>query len=488
MVRRNSLKTGLTMAIVTLLLGACGGGGGGGGGDSTTSTPSATTIASRGTITGFGSVFVNGVEFHTNSASISVDDNPGVESDLQLGMVVTVSGTLNDDSTATATTVVFDDELQGPVSNLVLNADATTKTFTVFGITVVVDRVTTVLDDTPAGFNFDTLANDDVVEVSGFYDGSAVLNATYIEKQSDLLLGSSEVEFKGTVANAGTNSFTVDGLTVTYDPSGVSTDLTDLPSGVTDGIFVEVKGILISANTIQATRIQQEDNSFDDTVDKISVEGIITDFVDDSNFRVAGVPVSASAATFTPTSLTLANGLKVEAEGPMSGGVLQAIKVESRAGEDIKIEATVAGVSSQTNSITLDLINGTVNVLVDSRTLMVDDTSASASMTLLDLRTGDFLMIRGMLDDNGNVLASQVQRDVQDDVIMQGPVESFVDNVSITILGVTLFTSGAQFEDVNDSPIASSADFYNQLTTGALVKMKDAQPGDGTADEVEFEN
>ena len=51
------------------------------------------TITSTGTITGFGSVFVNGIEFETGSSSFDVDDNPSSsEDDLAIGMVVTVVG------------------------------------------------------------------------------------------------------------------------------------------------------------------------------------------------------------------------------------------------------------------------------------------------------------------------------------------------------------------------------------------------------------
>ena len=52
---------------------------------------------SSGTITGFGSIYVNGVKFDTSSSTISIDDSPGIEDDLAIGMRVTVNGTLNAD-------------------------------------------------------------------------------------------------------------------------------------------------------------------------------------------------------------------------------------------------------------------------------------------------------------------------------------------------------------------------------------------------------
>ena len=61
---------------------------------------------SVGTITGFGSIFVNGVEFKTTSSTIRVNGASSSESRLRVGQVVTVTGTVNSDGkTGTATTV-----------------------------------------------------------------------------------------------------------------------------------------------------------------------------------------------------------------------------------------------------------------------------------------------------------------------------------------------------------------------------------------------
>ena len=76
-----------------------------------------TLITSQlGTINGFGSIFVNGVEFETDEADILVDGQRVGEDALGLGMVVLVDGTVNEDGvTGTANSVVFDDEVEGPI-------------------------------------------------------------------------------------------------------------------------------------------------------------------------------------------------------------------------------------------------------------------------------------------------------------------------------------------------------------------------------------
>ncbi|MES9814432.1 MAG: DUF5666 domain-containing protein [Candidatus Thiodiazotropha sp.] len=221
----------------------------------------------------------------------------------------------------------------------------------------------------------------------------------------------------------------------------------------------------------------------------MSLEGIITDYIDDGNFMISGIVVDASSALFTPPSLTLGNGIKVEAEGPIVNATLQALKIGARGGDnDIEIDAHVGSVSNLDNSITLNLSNGSVTVFVDSRTRMEDKTKAVESLSLSNLGSGDFLEVRGLLDSGNRVILTELRRDNTDDLVLQGPVEDFVANSSVTILRVTLFTSATtQFEDINDSTISADS-FYNSLTVGSLVKIKDEEPGDGTADEVEFED
>ncbi|MEW8646980.1 MAG: DUF5666 domain-containing protein [Candidatus Thiodiazotropha endolucinida] len=474
-----SSKIFCTMLAVCLILSACGGGGGG------SASEDGTIITARGVITGFGSIYVNGVRYHTNSARFTVDDNPGTESDLKLGMVVTVTATLNDDNTGNASSIVFDNELQGPVANLVTDADGLIKTFTVLGVTVIADRVGTSFHDT----TFDTLVEGDLLEVSGFYDGSLVLNATFIERKESFTPGVSEVELKGTVSNNTSESFLINGVTVNYDPSGIRTDLSRLTGAISGGDLVEVKGSLDENGEIQATRIGHEDDGLDDSISKVSLEGIITGYIDDSNFMISGIAVDASSALFIPSGLTLGNGIKVEAEGPIVNATLQALKIGARGGgNDVEIDAHVSSLSNLDNSITLNLSNGSVTVFVDNRTRMEDKTKAVESLSVSDLGSGDFLEVRGLLDSSNRVILTELRRDNTDDLVLQGPVEDFVTNSSVTILGVTLFTSATtQFEDINDSTISADT-FYNSLTVGSLVKIKDEEPGDGTADEVEFED
>ena len=127
-------KVFFAFTLLSIVITGCGGGGGGG---SVAGGGIGGTGITNGTVTGFGSVFVNGVEFETSGSSFDVDDDPAaVEGDLDIGMVVTVVGVVNSDGvTGTATSIKYDDEVEGPIAaNPVEDADMLTKTFVVLGI------------------------------------------------------------------------------------------------------------------------------------------------------------------------------------------------------------------------------------------------------------------------------------------------------------------------------------------------------------------
>jgi hypothetical protein len=498
------------VALLMGLLVACGGGGGGGStpapaptggtdntggttggtdntGGTTGGTDGGTDLGisgsgapiALGTIDAFGSIFVNGVEFDTTNAEIIVDGQVSTEDDLNVGMVVTVQGSINEDRvTGSADVVIFDNELKGPIENIVVDASGEFATITVLGIDVIVERVATVFENT----TFDTLAVGDLVEISGFPEGVADLRATFLEKKADFVEGESEIEIKGTVANVTDSTFELKGYTVSYTDADLS-EVTD--STITNDMFVEVRGTL-SGTEIIATKVETEDrieDKFEDD-DEFKVQGTIRNYVSDAEFEVNGVTVDATNAVFKPSSLTLADGLTVEIEGTWSNSILVATEIEGRRGE-IEVEGPVGALSADDNTITISLVNGDIMLTVDNRTMYDDDTDAVARMGFADLAIGDFLEIEAY-DDGTQLLATRVDRDDLDDEKLQGPVESFNAELNITVLGVTYSTEGAEFSGRNGEDV-DAATFYADLLIGDYVKIKDKELADGIADEVEIE-
>ena len=478
-------------SVIVLLAAGCGSGGGGGGGLFAGGGIGGTGITS-GTITGFGSVFVNGIEFETGSSRFDVDDdNTASQDDLDIGMVVTVVGTVNGDGVSgNAVSIVYDDEVEGPIANNpVEDADMTTKTFIVFDKPVIVDKDATVFSAT----DYASLSRNDIVEISGFFDGGGTLVATWIEKQGELLLGSSEVEIKGTVSGfTDLDSFTLGGVTVMFDGA---TDLSDIPGGViANGQYVEVKGVLNTATAIFARRIELEEEGFEDSEDAVSIEGLVADFNGLGDFKVNGQRVDASAADFSPQSLaaSLGNGDKVEVEGRVTGGVLRAAEVQQRGGS-IKIGAQVTAVNVPGATLSLEVVMGepAITVLIDTRTQMEGDELDVEAFSLADIKVGDELIIEGFVAAGGAVVATQLQRKVLDAYELQGPVDAAGGNDlsgSVTILGVTIVTDdNTGFEAANEDDLSGTV-FYNQVVAGDLVEFHDDAPVNGVADEVGFED
>ena len=83
-------------ASATLAIAACGGGGssGGIGGTGGGGGGIGGTGVAYGTITAFGSVWVNGVRFDTSAATFKLDDSNVRQDDLRVGMVVRVDGSI----------------------------------------------------------------------------------------------------------------------------------------------------------------------------------------------------------------------------------------------------------------------------------------------------------------------------------------------------------------------------------------------------------
>ncbi|MFQ5470923.1 MAG: DUF5666 domain-containing protein [Gammaproteobacteria bacterium] len=491
---RTSVMFKLVLFVSTIaLVVSCGGG-------SSTNTAGigGTGITATGTVTGFGSVYVNGVEFFTtDDTSFDVDDNSNAgERDLRLGMVVTVTGTVSSDGkTGTAATIVYDDDIQGPVVGISSAANASSRTFTVFGTAVSVQKNVTSFEN----ISFDTLAEDDIVEISGYVDSNDVLNATHVNMVA-AVNGGNEVEVKGTILSASAYSFVmqVSGTQLTVNYTG-STDLRKVPGGMLSiGMFVEVKGNWqsSSSSTIAATRVDVESKGLSDNLENASVEGIVTQYQSDSDFKVRGKTIDAAGAIRNPANLVIENGVKVEVQGPVINGVLTATRIEARGGR-IQIAATVASVNVTDSVITMNVVSGQAGIPVhlNIKTRLEDEKTHSASFGLASIVDGDYLEIEGYLNDQGEVVANTIQRESAGGVEIRAPVTS-VDSIAGTVelLGVVFATNQATRYKINGNGSSDRSSFFAELVTRSAlatdvyiaIEDGDNSAPDGFADELKF--
>jgi hypothetical protein len=480
----------LSLVCSAALVAACGGTSGAGpnvAGIDRTGAPSA--AFAFGSISGFGSVIVNGVRYDTSGATFTIDDSPGAEDDLEVGDVVLVQGTLDSGgATGTATSVVFDDNVEGPIE--AGSIDVVSGTLVVLGQTVRTNADTS-YDDSIPGASLAGLMDGDVVEVSGFVDSNGDILATRIE----LKVGATEFEITGIVEGhlPGAMTFMINGLVVDYS-SAMS--IRNFPGGdIDDGDLVEAKGgtTLGPADELVATEVEFKGTQIAGSAnDHVEIEGLITRFNDATDFDVSGFPVTSNGQTTYEggDATDLGLNVKVEVEGDLNAaGVLVADEVDIRRDSVVEIEGFVDSVGAGTVTVL------GITIRVDGLTRIEDKRDDMQPFGLGNIVAGDFIAVRGSEDPNapGEVLAARLERDdgTVDETIIQGIVDSVVGS-SITILGVTIDTSGVPDADFRDEAEASigAAGFFGRPPDDELVKVQGTEVADMAmdADEVEFES
>ena len=465
-------------AAMALLVAACGGGGGG---DTSAgpvppasqppSTPGATkTVIVTGAIGGFGSVIVNGVRYDTSGADVRIEDRAGTVAELRVGQVVRIEAQVDDKGGATAKLIEQHRLLQGAVQSV----NAAAGTITVAGQVVKIDDETS-FDDAIKQGSVAGIAVGDRIEVHGFSGSDGQARATRIEKAD---AGDLEIEAEGLVSALDTvaRRFRVGTLNVDYSTAALDGFGTE---GIRAGDVVEVKGReMLPDGTLKASRVHKEDGRIPgQSGTESEVEGLVTRFVSAADFDVAGPKVTTtSATTFTGgTAADLKLDVKVEAEGKLdASGTLVAAKIAFKRSSSVRLTASVEAV---------DTVAGTVKALgltivVDATTRKEDKESHDQFFALGDLRSGDWIDVRGYPDPagSGKIIATRLEReDRQDTTELRGLAESLAAP-RFKIAGVNIETIPAttKFEDGEQD--IDSATFFARAS-GLVVDVRGAWNG-----------
>ena len=405
----------IVSVVLSVLLASCGGGSSTAAiDDGSPNTPPPTQGISGngiaiGPISNFGSVIVNGVRYETNSATFTVNDEPGSQSDLAVGQVVTVTGTIDSSGdTGTASTVNFDDVVKGPVESI----DTVSNQLVVLGQLVLVSPETS-FDDGFSPASLDGISVGQIVEVSGQFDASNNIVATRIEPKP----AGTQFEVHGIVASLDTTNtvFNLNNLVVDYG----SATLDNFPgSQISVGDFVEAKGMSLgTAGELLATKVELEGLVPDSADgDRFEVQGFITRFVSATDFDVAGIPVTTnSSTTYLDGAVTdLGLNVKVEVEGNVNAsGVIVASRIEIRRAKAVRATANVDSVNATANTL---VVLG-ITVSVDALTRIEDKSSADVDpLTLSSINAGDYVDVRGgeFPAGSGTILATILEREDAD--------------------------------------------------------------------------
>jgi len=343
--RSNKLKIFTTILCSIFLVFSCNGGGGGGG-KVAGGGIGGSGVISAGRITAFGSVEVNGTMFDTSNAEIIINGvEIGVGDDfipdnLELGMVVTVEGRIEDDESFVADRVVYSANVIGPVEDI-SDIDATTKEIVVLGQTVIVNVITLF-----EGTDFNAITEDDVVAVSGYFDDNEIIRATFLEKTGDIL-SILEFEVTGFVENLDPDlkTFMINGLSIDY-----SLISNNLPEGIpADDQFVEVQGELDDGGGIIATSITLADELDGEDGDEVEIMGFVTEVISENDiikFKLGNQEVHVDSDPDVVVYVDggpsdIRPGQLLEAEGSLEDGILVAVEIEFWEPNQIEVEGIV---------------------------------------------------------------------------------------------------------------------------------------------------
>lgn len=369
-----------------------------GGGSSSGSETSTGSRSVYGVISGFGSVFVNGVEYETDRALIRIEGANASERDLQVGMVVGLQGRLNTDGvTGVAEVIEFADELEGVVLENSVATDGTGP-MNIMGQTVRVSR-DTVFESDVDGVNLPSeVIPGNVVEVSGHGDGRGQIFASRLEVKRGSWQAGDTIELKGIVQDLDSSgsTFRIGDLLIDFSAAQ------EVPGELANGLYVEVESDSApedngSGYQLTATRVERAHRYVvtGEPGGEVEIAGIVTDISSlPDSFELNGQTIRIQSGSSSEDEIewdAIRLDARVEVEGVYGpDGRLVAREVESEDDADTEFVGFVEAIDSGAGTI---IVSSQV-IQITSRTRMIDSrANAEHYFDLSDLAVGDFVEV-----------------------------------------------------------------------------------------------
>lgn len=298
-------------------------GGCGGGGSVSALLPGTggTGVFAQGTISGFGSVIVNGVKFDDSAAEVRIDGAAASTLDLRLGMVADVQGQRGvDRSLGIASRLEVWSIARGPVSQVQAGQ------FVAAGMTIETNSATVYEGVSSAA----VLGAGQTVVVWGLYAGAD---------------GRHWVATRLAVLPNPTATLVSTGLVTVVSGQRLLNGMQlqgPLAAGLAGGQLVRVEGVLANGNlTVSASRVI--DLPGDGTQQEAEIEGVVTRVASATRFMLGNIEVDGSAVSVSTTA-PIAVGLRIEVRGTLQGHLLRASSLEVKTEQELEgaqIEGTI---------------------------------------------------------------------------------------------------------------------------------------------------
>lgn len=433
----------IAAACAALALTACGGGGG------TTATATAPSLlgtsAVSGTVTGFGSVIVDGVRIDDSSvaATVETEDDSVRRAEIKIGQHVEVEH----DGNHVASAIRITSELEGMVTAV----DTAAGSISVLGQTALINTdpaagPVTVFE-TPYQSVADVKVND-AVEIHGLLKldaaGKSTLQATRVEKKNS----ANANRVKGTVSalSATAKTFKIGDLLVSYANANITPTSRTLADGAEVLVWIPLNATSTGA-AINATKVKIRDRKGQSQEKEAKLGGAVSKLdASAKTFAVDGVKVDASQATIDQSGKSFADikeGSYVRAKGAyLVDGTLQAKTISLRAleresGKEVELHGSILNFQS--------------NADFTLRGLAVDAGAARISCASTTLANDLQVEVAGRLTTTGKVVAAEVKCESAQDgqsVVEREGVASKVDATTRTlVLAKDLKSVNVQWSD-----------------------------------------
>lgn len=457
----------LSTLTFTIILAGCGGNSSSSNNPSVNSpvvpvVPTVSKVIKTGTITGFGSIYIDGKRYITDNAAVTTNGNTGRSiTDLSVGMRVSLLvNESNDGSDSEATQVSYERDIEGQVVSI----DRNNNLINVAGTAIAYNNLTHFI-----GVSESSLRVGERIEASGIVNQQGQYIASYIEIDNDESNDGQEYTI-GFISNLDVNNqtFELNSLTVNFAEA-----IGDTPSA---GALVKVAGQVVNG-VFTASYIDiegQEDYRQweDDALNRLEIHGIITALSpDNTTLSINGVVYNiAENVVLEGTSSLIVNDL-VEIYVNTDTNTITKIELENEQYRlDGKVKGTISEIDSNAKTIT---VNGVLYAIVASSRFEDDN---DQFIRFEQLSVNDKVEVVFVIDSQGQRLIQRLERESDDEFQeeweLEGPIQNVDDQLQRFSLNGVEIQVNNQMRLFVDDTLVMITPFFAALTASSNLEVE----------------
>ncbi len=418
--------------------------------------PPATKTIVEGPISSDGTVEINGVTYNTSNATFTKNGQAGEISDLREGQIVQLEGTTSSSQAKTSnkssnnidvSNIIYNANLIGAIESIDLDRSE----IVVFGHTI------SFSSDAASSFVNTSLLNQfslgDIVEISGTKVTTNHIEASYIEKQTDV----EAMTILGHVDQLDTDAqtFYISDVLVDYSEATV---VDETIGALEDGALVIVGTTNSTEESFNAEFVTVLYDPYTDAENgAVSLRGVVTRYESTEDFDINTIPASVSDSIeyVNGTAEDLALGKIVTVTGTLNeDGSLTLDEIEYFLTPNTGLSGTVDAISD--TSITLLGVEASIDATI-TEILEFDGTNI-APIELSSIVAGDYVHVVAVYSDAGTTAYQIVKTEALEDSAVFGLAEN-TDESTITIAGISITTSETTIYSSTEQGILTLEEF-----------------------------